>query len=149
MDRHGTAEDTLIPIYEYVCEVGHGFERYLPVAQYATAQRCECGAASQKVLSAPMVVTDLPGYSSPVDGRWVEGRKARREDLARNNCVPYEPSMKSEYMKKIDRNTAALDAKVDAHVESEIARMPARKREKLEAELRANDLSVERATVAP
>ena len=135
------------PIYEYLCRSGHAFERFLAVKDHATPQACECGAASEKQLSAPMVVADLPGYASPVDGRWIEGRKARREDLARNNCVPYEPSMKSEYMKNIDRNTAALDAKVDAHVESEIAKMPARKREKLEAELRGNDLTVERTNV--
>ncbi len=33
---------------------------------------------------------DLPGYESPIDGRWIEGRKARREDLKRNRCRPYE-----------------------------------------------------------
>jgi hypothetical protein len=33
---------------------------------------------------------DLPGYESPVTGKWVEGRKARREDLLRTGCRPYE-----------------------------------------------------------
>lgn len=39
---------------------------------------------------APVVWDDLPGYTSPVTGLWVEGRKARREDLRRHNCRPYE-----------------------------------------------------------
>lgn len=42
---------------------------------------------------APRVWSDLPGYRSPVDGTWIEGRRARRYDLEKNNCVPYEPSM--------------------------------------------------------
>lgn len=33
---------------------------------------------------------DYAGYESPVSGLWIEGRKARREDLRRNNCRPYE-----------------------------------------------------------
>lgn len=40
--------------------------------------------------TAPTVFGDLPGYESPVSGKWIEGRKARREDLARTNCRPYE-----------------------------------------------------------
>lgn len=36
---------------------------------------------------APRVFGDLPGYQSPIDGRWIEGRKARRYDLESNNCV--------------------------------------------------------------
>ena len=43
-----------------------------------------------KVESAPMVVPDLPGYESPVDGRWIEGRRARRNDLARHQMRPWE-----------------------------------------------------------
>jgi predicted nucleic acid-binding Zn ribbon protein len=138
-----------MPIYAYLCRRNHAFERYLPLADYAAAQTCECGAASTKQLCAPLVVADLPGYQSPVDGRWVEGRKARREDLARNNCVPYEPSMKAEHAKRIERSNAAIDRKVDEHVEAEISRMPARKREKLEAEIRGKDLAFTRSTVTP
>lgn len=38
-------------------------------------------------LATPMVFSDLPGYQSPIDGSWVEGRRARRYDLQKNNCV--------------------------------------------------------------
>jgi len=37
--------------------------------------------------AAPMVFGDLPGYASPVDGAWVDGRRARAYDLAKHNCV--------------------------------------------------------------
>jgi hypothetical protein len=35
----------------------------------------------------PMIAGDLPGYASPIDGSWIEGRRARRYDLEKNNCV--------------------------------------------------------------
>lgn len=38
-------------------------------------------------LAAPMVLRDTQGYASPIDGKWVEGRRARRYDLEKNNCV--------------------------------------------------------------
>ena len=39
----------------------------------------------------PMIQSDIEPYQSPVDGRVIGSRSARRDDLARNNCVPYEP----------------------------------------------------------
>lgn len=33
---------------------------------------------------------DLPGYHSPVTGKWIEGRRARRDDLKRHNARPWE-----------------------------------------------------------
>ena len=42
-------------------------------------------------ICAPMVVSDTPEYISPVTGKPVDGRRARREDLARSGCVPFEP----------------------------------------------------------
>lgn len=38
----------------------------------------------------PVIWDDLPAYESPIDGRPVDGRKQRRNDLARSNCRPYE-----------------------------------------------------------
>lgn len=35
----------------------------------------------------PMTFGDLPGYQSPIDGSWIEGRRARQYDLEKNNCV--------------------------------------------------------------
>lgn len=41
----------------------------------------------------PAVVSDIPEYSSPIDGRVITSRSERREDLKRNGCVEYEPSL--------------------------------------------------------
>jgi hypothetical protein len=35
----------------------------------------------------PRVVGDLPGYTSPVTGEWIDGRRARRYDLEKHGCV--------------------------------------------------------------
>lgn len=37
--------------------------------------------------ATPKVFGDLPGYQSPIDGRWIEGRRARRYDLESNDCI--------------------------------------------------------------
>lgn len=136
-----------MPLYEFGCTNGHIFDRFLPLARYAEAQTCECGAASTKRLTAPLVVADLPGYQSPVDGRWIEGRRARREDLARNNCVPYEPSMKAEMLRRQAREDERIGQKIEHHFDAEVAAMPMRKRELLEQELRGGaDLQYTRST---
>ena len=44
-------------------------------------------------LPTPMIVKDIEPYRSPVDGRVIGGRAARREDLARNGCAEWEPSL--------------------------------------------------------
>lgn len=35
----------------------------------------------------PTVISDIPEYRSPVDGRPITSRSERRDDLKRNNCV--------------------------------------------------------------
>jgi hypothetical protein len=84
-----------------------------------------------------MVARDLPGYRSPVTDEWIEGRMARRNDLARHNCVPYEEGMKQDYTRKQRGWEESLERKVEDTVEAEIHQMPPRKREILEQELRA------------
>ena len=41
----------------------------------------------QAPVRCPQVQGDMEGYQSPVDGSWVEGRRARRYDLEKNNAV--------------------------------------------------------------
>jgi hypothetical protein len=44
-------------------------------------------------LCRPYVISDIPGYLSPIDGRAITSRTHRRDDLKRNGCVEYEPSL--------------------------------------------------------
>ena len=115
-----------MPVYEYRCEVGHVFERILPVADYQVPQSCHCGQVGQKViLHAPRVFSDYEGYESPGTGKWVEGRVARERDLAECGCRPYE----SGEMEAAERVRAAderrLDKVVDEVVETTLAEITA------------------------
>lgn len=38
-------------------------------------------------LQTPMTYGDLPGYRSPIDGSWIEGRRARKYDLDKSGCI--------------------------------------------------------------
>lgn len=35
----------------------------------------------------PMTFGDLPDYTSPIDGSLISGRRARKYDLEKNNCI--------------------------------------------------------------
>ena len=87
---------------------------------------------------------DLPGYESPVTGKWIEGKVARRNDLAASGCVEYEDGMKEEQQRRFAAEDVALDKKVDEIVEKTIYEMPSDKREKLVTELEHSDIEVTR-----
>lgn len=44
-------------------------------------------------IACPTIISDIPEYTSPIDGRIITSRSERRDDLKRNNCVEYEPSL--------------------------------------------------------
>jgi hypothetical protein len=41
-----------------------------------------------------MVMRDTPGVKSPIDGKFIEGRTARREHMKRHNVREVDPSEK-------------------------------------------------------
>ena len=134
------------PLYEYECKRGHSFERVLPVAEYKTPQHCDCGSLGQRIISTATVFASKDiCYDSPIDGRPITSMKARLDDLARNGCTEYDPEIKKDYTRRIERQQAALEKSVEATVEATIESMPARKREQLETELRSGaDVGPER-----
>ena len=105
-------------------------------AEEAWINKCELDNGVRH-LEAPVIFGNIEPYESPIDGRVISSRTQHREDLIRSGCVEYEPSMKQEMERKRISEDAALDKKVDAHVEETIYKMPARKREKLESELQS------------
>lgn len=125
-----------MPTYCYQCEKGHLFDRYLPLAEYDVPQRCDCGSGSRQLLLAPqiMVRKDIH-YDSPIDGRPITNARARANDLARSNCIPYDPGMKQDAARRRDEADAALERNIDNTVEAEIGKMSSEKREKLQREL--------------
>lgn len=138
-----------MPVYAYQClGCGAQFDRYLPLAMYRQAVLHSCAGVGQKLFLPPMVRGDLPGYESPIDGRWIEGRRARMEDLRRSGCRPYEAGEKEANERARIRANESLDASVDSTIDREISLMPARKRELLEQEVRAGaTCTIDRSTV--
>ena len=47
----------------------------------------------------PMHIPDIQPYLSPVDGKYVSGRRAKADDLARNNCIDANEMKRPEYGK--------------------------------------------------
>lgn len=136
-----------MPTYQYECESGHVFEKVLPVSQCVDIQQCDCGQSGSRVyLTAPRgFVKRECNYDSPIDGRPITSWAQRREDLARNGCEEYDPCMKQDTDRRLKESEAALDKSVDATVDAMIQKMPARKLEKLEGELRSGlDATIER-----
>lgn len=135
-----------MPLYEFKCEAGHWFDRYLRLADYNEPQTCECGRAALRQISPTMIAVDIPAYQSPIDGRWINSRKQRTEDLKRNGCVEYEPSLREHGEKQRAAEDAKLEAKMEETIEAEIHAMPTRKREKLISELESGaDIELTRA----
>jgi hypothetical protein len=98
------------------------FERMLPVARYREPQDCACGNRAEKViLHAPRVFGDYEGYESPASGKWIEGKRARQEDLARTGCRPYEDGEKEAAQKATAASEAELSRRVDAAVEQTLS----------------------------
>ena len=61
------------------------------------------------------VIADTEGYVSPTTGKWIEGRKARRDDLARSNARPWE-GIEAE-KQEAARQRAYMEAKQDKRIE--------------------------------
>lgn len=132
-----------MPIYSFRCENDHSFERFAPMSRYADEQICDCGAPAKLFLTPPIVfVKPDIRYTSPIDGKPITSMSQRRDDLARNGCIEYDPEVKKDFHRRIEREDRELDKAVDETVEKAIEQMPSRKREKLEAEL-SGGMSVE------
>lgn len=101
-----------MPLYEYECRTcGHHTSDWRTVEQRHTQAPEHCGRPMELVIGAPAVLGDLPGYVSPTTGRWIEGRKARRDDLARSNCRPWEGF--EQERKEAQRRLKYLEEKED------------------------------------
>lgn len=116
--------------------VFHGYTLGTTEAEEAWRQKCLMDEGHH-FLPLPMAFVQRDVcYDSPIDGRPITNRQARIEDMKRANCVEYDPGMKQDHERRIRESDAALDKRVDQHVDREVALMPTRQREKLAAELK-------------
>jgi len=134
-----------MPTYQYLCtRTKKRFERILCVADHVSEIPCKCGSMASQVITAPMVIipshmsaTGVSAYRSPIDGRLITTQAQRREDLARNDCIEYEPGMRQDVDRRVMEDERSLDKSVDETIDRELATMPAHKLERLDAEMTA------------
>ncbi len=91
-----------------------------------------------------IVKKSFDAYESPSSGEVVSNYAQRKEDLARTDCVEYDPEMKTEQMNNVKADDAKIDSLVDETVEREFAVMPAIKKEKLVNEMASTELEYTR-----
>lgn len=137
-----------MPIYTYVCDNGHQFDKFLKLSDYREPQRCECGAESKKKIMPTQINCDIQPwdyYESPASGKPITSYKERDRDMKEHGCVDYEPSMTKHTTNHMKTEDDKLEKKIDDFVEKSIQEMPVRKKEKLESELNAGaSISYER-----
>lgn len=124
-------------LYDYQCpRCGWQWEVTKPLAEIDRVEPCpSCEAPGERLIRAPRVLGDYAGYSCPITGAWIEGRKAHRENLAKHGCRLLEPGEKEEGLRRRRKEEADLDNAVAETVAEEIHKMPVVKRDHLAAEL--------------
>lgn len=65
--------------------------------------------------SLHFIQPDIAPYESPVTGNIIDGRRARREDLKRNRCRPYEG--REQELKEANKIVAERERKMDVLAE--------------------------------
>lgn len=137
-----------MPTYVYHCGHGHYETKYIPLSAHSPISVCACGAVSQQVITAPVLVAAQPEcrYDSPIDGTPITSWAARRNDLAKHGCRPYDEGMKQDYLRMQDEKQKDLDASIEQSVERSIEKMSTAERGKLWNEVTRGgvDMSVER-----
>lgn len=81
----------------------------------------------------PLIYGDLPSYQSPIDGRWIDGRVARREDLARSGSRPWEgmAAERKEATRIQQDSDRRMDRKLDETVNRSWAQLSERSKRAL------------------
>lgn len=112
-----------MPTYDAECLVCETqFEFFAPMERSSEAPTCECGSPSKRViLNAPSGYVRFPaaggqGYVSHASGKYIDTERARREDLKRSGCRPWEGL--DQELKQDAKNRAHEEKKDDAKLEA-------------------------------
>lgn len=128
-----------MPLYSFQCSCGVRDDRFAAIADRDKPQFCSCGSQvpMQRVLVAPFVAADYPGYDCPVTGRRIEGRKAHNENLARTGSRLLEPGEVRDFTRSKAQADEAFADRIAESAAQAVAAMPAAKQERLANELAA------------
>lgn len=137
-----------MPLYDFKCQCGERFERFVPLANFSDPQECACGQPATRVISAPMFTVDATGYTCPVTGDWIGSKHQHRENLAKHDCRVLETGEHEAAAARRAKDDELLDKAIDQTVEREFEALPSDKKEQLSNELLNGklDIAVERKT---
>lgn len=125
-----------MPNYEAWCVLCNEEQTYYRSIENRHDTPICCGQKMSKMISRVMgFVQPEIRYDSPIDGRIITTKQQRLDDLARNNCQPYDPEMKKDAERRRKESEEKLEASIDQTVEREIHAMTPRQRERLTGEL--------------
>lgn len=80
-----------MPLYVIECPTcGHRDTVFRSVEQRNDDLPNHCNATMHRVILPSVVRGDITPYQSPIDGRAINSRRQRTEDLKRNHCRPWE-----------------------------------------------------------
>ena len=122
-----------MPFYSYHCKRCDDVQvAYRHISGRHDGPEC-CESRTDLCIVAPAVAADLPGYESPTTGKWVEGKSARREDLRRSGCRPYESAVeeRAEAQRQRNYDEAKLDRGLHDAVAKQFYSMPEAKRRQM------------------
>lgn len=136
-----------MPVYSYSClSCGHTTERYKKLVDYK--ERVECVVCSHdmtKVLQPTKLNLDYEGYSCPITGIWIEGKKAHRENLARHEKRVLEPGEREDLERAKAREEEEFEKRLDETIDREVAGYSTQKMENLSRDvLGGADLTINR-----
>lgn len=84
---------------------------------------CTCGSAFERIISSPMVLTDIQPYVSPATGRLINSRTQMREDLERSGHIINEPGLKQDIVRNKESAKEKAFAPVAAGVDAVVTQL--------------------------
>lgn len=107
-----------MPIYTYKCpSCERQFDHFCKIAEMRKQEPCECGVMADKILVPAFAQPDLSGYSCPITGKWIDGRRAHVENLKQRGCRVLEAGETRDFVKAREERQRDFDKRTDAIVE--------------------------------
>ena len=108
-----------MPIYTYRCDsCDSTFDVVRKIAEMQKEELHTCGKMAQKIIVPWHVMPDLPSYTCPITGEWIDGRKAHKENLKRKGCRVFEPGELEHFKKSKDERQKDFDRRTEQIVEN-------------------------------
>ncbi len=123
-----------MPVYAYGCEVCDGQEDAFRLVDDRHNGPICCRRQMKLEIRPSYVQADVPGYVSPATGKWIDGKKARRDDLKRSGSRPWEgkEAEKAEADRQRKYAEQRQDKKLDEAARRAYHQLPPSKRRILE-----------------